>query len=256
MGVCQACRLDSKSLQCLSRGQNSLGRKLNTQFRIGTFTREDLQKVQLGRGEVANPETSFATVFIYVAPCERLLMLACHILRDIRSERELFSIRIRVDDRLNVTCCPPAATHGRLVALLDVLRQVPRSWSGSDAVDEMWLEQRIQANVMDEPQSDRDADPASRYKHLYAEESYNPLKMVGAIVLLGEEDQVREVMSSNSFPKHPHVPRAGEIYAMRRKDFFRETPFVRHYLGTYVRNPNLVQTSAPSGNLVGSPRQP
>ena len=249
--------MSSKSLQYSSGGgQNSLGRKLNTQFRIGNWTREDVQRAQLGRAEVVDPQTSFATVFIYVAPCERLLILAFHILDDNRSDRELFSIRIRVDDRLNATCCPPAAAYGRLVALLDTLRQVPRSWSRSDAVDEMWLEQRIRANVMDELQSDRDADPASRYKHLYAEESYNPLEIVGAIVLLGEEDQVREVMSSNSFPRHPHVPRAGEIYAMRSKDSLRETPFARHYLGTYAPNPNLVKKSAPSRNFVGPPGEP
>ena len=248
--------MSSKSLQYSSGGQNSLGRKLNTQFRIGNWGREDVQRAQLGWAEAVDPQTSFATVFIYVAPCERLLMLALHILADNRSDRELFSIRIRVDDRLNVTCCPPAAAYGRLVALLDILRQVPRSWSGSDEVDEMWLEQRIQANVMDEPQSDRDADPASRYKHLYAEESYNRLEIVGAIVLLGEEDQVREVMSSNSFPRHPHVPRAEEIYAMRRQDFGSKTPFVRHYLGTYEPNANLIKKSAPSRNFVGSPREP
>ncbi|CAO1599060.1 hypothetical protein XANCAGTX0491_002806 [Xanthoria calcicola] len=250
-------RLSSKSLQYPSGGgQNSLGRKLNTQFRIGNWTREDVQRAQLGRAELVDPQTPFATVFIYVAPCERLLILAFHILDDNRSDRELFSIRIRVDDRLNATCCPPAAAYGRLVALLDTLRQVPRSWSGSDAVDEMWLEQRIQANVMDELQFDRDADLASRYKHLYAEESYNPLEIVGAIVLLGEEDQVREVMSSNSFPRHPHVPRAGEIYAMRSKDSLRETPFARHYLGTYAPNPNLVKKSAPPRNFVRPPGEP
>ena len=251
-------RFNSHSLQLWrgSRSSNSLGKKLHTQFRIGKFTREDLQKAQLGWGEVANPETSFATVFIYVAPCERLLMLALHIIDDIRSDRDLFSIRIRVDDRLNVSCCPPAAAYGRLVALLKIIRQGPRSLYGNDVVDEIWLEQRIQANVMDEPQSDRDADPASRYKHLYAEKSYNPLETVGAIVLLSEEDQVREVMSSNSFPRHPHIPRAGEIYAMRRKSSFGVTPFFRHYLGTYIANPNLIKTSAPSRNLVGSPREP
>ncbi|KAL8924214.1 MAG: hypothetical protein Q9208_004178 [Pyrenodesmia sp. 3 TL-2023] len=167
-----------------------------------------------------------------------------------RSRAELYYFRIRVDDRLNVTCCPPAAAHGRLVALLNVIRRSSRLTYGGDDIDEIWLEQRIQANGMDEHHLDRDGDPANSYKHLYVEESYNPLETIGAIVLLGEEDQIREVMSSESFPRHPHVPRAGEIYAMHRKGYQN---FTRHYLGTYVPNPSLVKKSAPSPDLVQPP---
>lgn len=245
--------LNSHSLMLQGNGLYSLGRRLYTQFRIGNWTRDDIQRVQSSQTE-SDPETSFATVFIYVAPCERLLLLAYHILFNNQSSGQLYSFRIRVDDRLNVTCCPPAAAHGRLVALLNIIRRRPRFSYGGDAVDEIWLEQRIQANAMDEHQLDRDGDPASSYKHLYAEENYNSLETIGAIVLLGEEDRIREVMSSISFPRHPHVPRAGEIYSMLRKGF--PYAFARHYLGTYVPNPSLIKKSGPSPSLVQPEPEP
>ena len=201
-------------------------------------------------------ETSFATVFIYVPPCERLLLLAYHILLNNKSAWEFYSFRIRVDDRLNVSCCPPAAAHDRLVALLKIIRRRPRLSYEGDAVDEIWLEQRIQANAMDEHQFEGDRDPANRYRHLYVEESYNPLETIGAIVLLGEEDQIREVMSSESYPRHPHVPRAGEIYSMHRKANSFSLAFARHYLGTYVPNPRLIKKSAPSPRLVQPQPEP
>ncbi|KAL9023157.1 MAG: hypothetical protein Q9180_008359 [Flavoplaca navasiana] len=248
--------IESHSLMLPGNGHYSLGRRLYTQFRIGNWTREDIQRVQLSQTEFDDLKTSFATVFIYVAPCERLLLLAYHIILNNRSPGALFSFRIRVDDRLNVSCCPPAAAYGRLVALLNIIRRGPNLSYAGEAVDEIWLEQRIQAHAMDEHQLERDGDPASRYKHLYVEESYNPLETIGAIVLLGEEDQIREVMSSESFPRHPHVPRAGEIYSMHRKFVHRAFTFARHYLGTYLPNPSLIKKSARSPKLVQPQPEP
>ena len=229
----------------------SLGKKLNTQFRIGNWTRNDLQQVYLDKTLSADGP-KLATAFIYVAPCERLLLLAYHIFHDLMSQ-EIFDISIRLDDRLDVSCCNPGVVYDRMISLRRIVNMERRTWTPN--VDEIWLEQRIRTLEKEEPRLHRNADPANKIKHIFNEENYSPLETVGAIVLLGEAAHVREIMDSESFPRDSHVPRPREVYAMHRKP--QHQTFTRHYLGTYNQNQSFVETSTtPSDQSQPQPALP
>lgn len=227
------------------KGQYSLGGKLHSQFRMGSHNRETVQTFRLKQassGEVHHEK--LATAYIYVAPCDRLLSQAFGICWETTTS-ELFSVRIRVDDRLAVTCCQPGIACGRLVSLLRNIRLDGINSYWSQFVDQTWLEQRIYEIAEEKAQWASGSDTAERISFIYQESSYEPLETVGAISVVGEEAQVRKIMSSSSFPQHPRIPSASEIYVMHRSNLY-PGPCRRQYSGTFIRNPHLSIRKNPS----------
>jgi hypothetical protein len=205
---------------------------------MGSWSREDIQRLLLKNasdGEAGKLSLS-ATAFIYVAPCERLIGQAFGICHELEYAK-LFRRLIRVDDRLSVSCCQPGMEYGRLVSLLHYLGKMQGSLSYK-YIDQMWLEQRIHGIEGEERQFGSSSDPANEFGHCFDVESYSSWEIVAAIVNVGEEAQIREIMASESFPQHPHVPSATEIYAMHCDD---TGDFTRRFLGKYRRNPHLVK---------------
>lgn len=227
---------------------SSLGGRLGKQFDIGSWTRKDVHDylrrlvLDIGGGPYGNHIYVPGNFFIYVAPCERLIAQALCICYECMAGVGSFIPRyIRVDDRLSASCCEPGMGYERLVSLKNSLTGLTREQRSH--LDEMWLDQRIHELEDGTTQSRPDTSSASRFRHCYQEDSYGILEAVVAILMIGEEEEIREVMSSKSFPHHPHVPSATEIYAMHHKN---HNSFVsRRFLGTYRRNPKLVKQMDP-----------
>lgn len=101
----------------------------------------------------------------------------------------------------------------------------------------MWLEQSIHEIKAVERPTGPSSNPVHNIRHCFQENNYNAWEIVAAIVNIGEEAQIREMLSSKSFPRHPRVPLATEIYAM---EFEPSGAVNRRFLGRYRRNPQFV----------------
>lgn len=219
-------------------GRHSLRGKLHSQYRIGSCDRDTLQLFRLKRtigDEISNH--ALATVYIYVAPCDRLLSQAFGIHWETATSA-FFDTTIRVDDRLSVTCCEPSMSYGRLVSLLNNVRHDGIGSYWSRLIDQTWLEQRIYDIQEGKAQTELGSSHMDTLPFVYQTDNYEHLETVGAIILLGEEKQLRKIMSSRSFPQHPRVPSASEIYAIHPSDSHYGM-FTRRYMGTFVPNPEL-----------------
>ncbi|KAL8682432.1 MAG: hypothetical protein Q9224_006779, partial [Gallowayella concinna] len=228
-------------------GDYSLGSRLRSHFRMGSSTREDVHNFRLNHARdpdsYGTGSTSLAIVYFYVAPCFRLLSQAIGVAWEVITA-EFFQVRIRVDDRLDVSCCRPTGTaQSRLASVLRMVRKAYKSAGYLKTVDQLWLEQRLYHLEAEEPFLQ--LPTIDRIKHIYNEDEYSQLEVVGSIVLFGEEEQMREIMASESFPRHPRVPVAPEIYAMQSS---YGDSFTRYYLGGYDRNPKLAARQGSTGS--------
>ncbi|KAL9621373.1 MAG: hypothetical protein Q9160_004133 [Pyrenula sp. 1 TL-2023] len=228
------------------------GERLGQQFRIGSWSREECAQFALRREfeHLPGKRRLFGKVYIYVAPCQRLISQAIALcIEAFRNALPIFLLHIRVDDRLSVSCCEAGMGHVRIASFLRYLsgsncHLAPRSLN---YFDRMWLEQRIHATEVDEHQRGPTTESPDDFLHCYKEDMYSPNEIVAGIVQVGEEEQIRRIMSLKPFPWHPHVPIATEIYAINTDR--NRTP-QRRFLGTYPRNKNLVWKDS---NLEGIP---
>ena len=218
-------------------GDYTLGKKLYSQFRIGSSGREAVKEMQIKRADGEGQFSGLATAYVYIAPCDRLLCHALGVCWEANTT-QFFHVRIRIDDRLSATCCQHGLARDRFVSILDKVRGETKETYWTRYIDQMWLEQRIYELEEEKVHFQAGPKQAARFRFLYREESYPLLETVAAIILIGEETQLREVMTSKSIPKHPRVPSATEIYAICQTNSY---PLRRNYLGTYVRNPSLVK---------------
>ena len=176
-----------------------------------------------------------ATAFIYVPPCERLICQALCICQEVQGGNT-FRLLIRVDDRLTASCCSSDKEYDRLVSLSGNLSKIGLF---KKHFDQMWLEQRIHEIEEEGSLPNLVVDPAGRFRHSYLEESYSPWDIIAAIIHVGEETQIRAMMTSESFPQRAHVPSATEMYCVYRETSSSST--ARHFLGKYPRNKRLVR---------------
>ncbi|KAI4186000.1 MAG: hypothetical protein L6R41_003771 [Letrouitia leprolyta] len=214
------------------------GQPTGESFSQRSCDRDTLQLFRLKRtigDEISNH--ALATVYIYVAPCDRLLSQAFGIHWETATSA-FFDTTIRVDDRLSVTCCEPSMSYGRLVSLLNNVRHDGIGSYWSRLIDQTWLEQRIYDIQEGKAQTELGSSHMDTLPFVYQTDNYEHLETVGAIILLGEEKQLRKIMSSRSFPQHPRVPSASEIYAIHPSDSHYGM-FTRRYMGTFVPNPEL-----------------
>ncbi|KAL9110489.1 MAG: hypothetical protein Q9227_005033 [Pyrenula ochraceoflavens] len=210
-----------------SQSTSSPGNRLRSQFSIGPMTRQGILQHMLKEGEGEN--FPLATAYIYVTPCERLISQAVCICKE-GSTGSIFQFRIRVDDRISATCCAANHGHYRLNSLLSHLATEGYDgfWPFSNMFDSMWIEQRIYKVEVEEQLPNPNLTKA--VKPFFLEESYSTWETVAAIIHVGEEAQIRIMLSSRMFSQSPHIPSATEIYAI---NFKRSN---RQYLGKYQRN--------------------
>lgn len=194
-------------------------------------------------------------VFIYIAPCERLISQAIALILESRwAVGKTFLHLIRVDDRLPVSCCKDGTG---LIRIASILRQLSDSTlapsSNLSFLDRMWLEQRIYDTDVEERQNESIAEPSDNFIRCYREDIYSPNEIVAAIIQVGEEDQLRELMSLKPFPRHPHVPAATEMYAIHTG---HDRHFQRRFLGTYLRNKRFEWKDSDSTGSAANKRLP
>lgn len=213
---------------------------LGRQCSIGSWTRRDVQRYILNRakGPFRNGFDLKAHVFLYVAPCERLIAEAVATASEMRTATgRFFYPLVRVDDRLCVSCCQPGKERDRLVSLSEQLSTDSTNIC-TMCMDQTWLDQRIHELEEENPLPNPSFDGVRNYRHCYQEENYSPFQVISAIMVLGEEAHVRELLASESFPRHPHVPVATEMYAIHHEN--PGSSATRKYLGKYHRNLKLV----------------
>lgn len=222
----------------------SLGHKLSTQFHLRTVTPENLQTIQLKRAmdEDSSDPAPIATAYIYTAPCERLMSSAVGICWELKKNKLLRSL-IRVDDRLEHSCCTPDLVPARLAQVLGYVHSGSKNEDVcAQYFDEMWLEQRIHATkggVGDSADADESGDEPAVLTQFFKRNNYSAWENVVATIIVGEEDYVRKLMDLMASKPHPEsdLPRlATELYTVDRDG---SGAYSHRFVGNFRRNPEL-----------------
>ena len=244
-----------------SKNRFDVGSRIRDQLSVGNWTRDDVQDFWK---KDSNSRSVAGMCYYYVPVCERAIQeaYAC-----ILEGSALFSANIRVDDRLRCSCCSDRTDlANRLLALRDqietALAKPERGGllkgriSVSGYFDRMWLEQRIyEADVDDRGvNADSSNEPFKQFMGCLEEASYVDWETISGIIIVGEDDHLRQMLTSKAFRQHPHVPSEAEVYAIRGNGIFssgsENTPLksqantgllTRHYMGRYQQNLKLVK---------------
>jgi hypothetical protein len=212
-----------------------------------------------------------ASVVVYVAPCMRLIDTALGVCRRIGTRKgRLLEFSIRVDDRLRSSCCTNFQSCARLEELVRSLKEketikYQTRASLLEFLDLVWMEQRLE-ELDENPEAPMDA---RRIDHIFRERSNTtPDEALAAILIIGEDEDIIQIMDMLPVEKVPRVPRVGDFFKLESTHHLVTSlsgapgryPWSRKSLGTYFRNHGLESkrivhlppSPAPSSSLATS----
>lgn len=246
--------------------RNSIARTLVDQINAKDFISQDLDDYfrQLREAEVTDGfkiKDPLASVIVYVAPCTRLVSTAYSVCRNVGTRKsQLLEFSLRIDDRLCSSCSRNSKGSERLKQLVSSCREEETFSNPCTAellkfLDLTWIEQRLYGL-----EGDEEAPTETRnIGHIFREESNKrPDEKLAAILVIGEEEEIVEIMNLLPLKRDPRVPRAREFFELKKSwdSAARRWTWFRKFVGRYTRNFRLEETRISSSPEMSSRTTP
>lgn len=176
-----------------------------------------------------------ASIYVYCAPCASAIRSAFQICDELRNSKGT-SGHIRIDDRIDATCCAGISKKSHLKSMVNAVKHIEigtrrtEGWVSTwkTYVDRVWLENSLyRAEESDVEDSDRVNAVKGIFSNVPLESRYN------AIVILGEVDRCSWMIQTKPFPWTARMPQETEIFRIHANQR-KEAVWQRTYLGTYT----------------------